>query len=186
MTPLAAAAGAGRAVLLDYLLTRHADVNARTLRGDTPLLLGASTGDTHVVDKLLAAGADKDAQNVFGDTALMVASRNGDAPIVRRLLEGGVDRTGRRCRRPGRCGRCDDRGGLCTTRPRGRLRERSPRKPATRRRRGSSFAARSANAYRRANEVAPRPATRRRRPSSFARPSVKRTAARADGGTARG
>jgi hypothetical protein len=69
------------------LLSAGADVNAKTLDGDTALMLAARTGHAGIVQALLFTGADVEAKNRYGETAVMLAAEEGHLDIVRMLLK---------------------------------------------------------------------------------------------------
>ena len=73
------------------LLTKGADVHARTWYGSNPLLLASDSGHLEVVQLLLANGADVDAKTKDGSTALHYASERGHLQIVRLLIAKGAD-----------------------------------------------------------------------------------------------
>jgi uncharacterized protein len=65
-SPLHYAATSGNKEMVKYLISKGADVNARTLRGITPLYMAAREADADTVKLLLHAGARKDyCTNVF-------------------------------------------------------------------------------------------------------------------------
>jgi ankyrin repeat protein len=66
------------------LVDSGADVNAKTVFGETALALASAAGQQEIVEILLDAGARDE---VEGTTALMQASRGGYLSIVERLLE---------------------------------------------------------------------------------------------------
>ncbi len=59
-TPLHYAAASDNTEMVNYLIKRGADINARTLRGITPLYMAARDGTLDTVKALLNAGARKD------------------------------------------------------------------------------------------------------------------------------
>src|SRR5574341_277086 len=71
----------------DALLAAGADVNARTLDGDTALMMGSAGGYIEIVRALLAMNADVNAKNRFGETAIDVAAEEGHLHVVRLLLK---------------------------------------------------------------------------------------------------
>ncbi|CAJ1368734.1 unnamed protein product, partial [Effrenium voratum] len=85
-------------------LLARADVNCRTLRGNTPLMLAASA-QKHSVDmvrELLEAGAEMESVDEKGCTALMHGCGNGNTAAVDLLLDRkaslqGRDRDGKTC-----------------------------------------------------------------------------------------
>lgn len=109
-TPLHFAARDGQYAMAQLLISRGADVNARTVYRDTPLHLAAgaqvdacdkspdlpppegATEEHHaVVSLLLEAGASVDPTNRDGDTPLMNAAACNDAEIATLLIAHGAD-----------------------------------------------------------------------------------------------
>jgi len=74
MTPLMCAASnpATEPELLDLLLDADADIEARSLRGETVLFYAARSGNSRVVERLLERGADPCAKNDLGQMPLEV------------------------------------------------------------------------------------------------------------------
>ena len=67
-TPLHLAARAGHKEIVEFLLTRKADVNVRDNDGDTPLHLAARMGEKDVAELLLARKADVNSRDDGGYT----------------------------------------------------------------------------------------------------------------------
>jgi excisionase family DNA binding protein len=76
---------------VNALISRGADVNARTEDGWTPLMLATIKGYAEVARALLKQGADVNARNKKGWTALMFAVSMGDLETMRVLLEGNAE-----------------------------------------------------------------------------------------------
>lgn len=88
-TPLMRAADRGDAGLVDLLLERHVDVDARNRAGQTAVMLAAAGGHADVIRRLAGSGADLDARQApYGETALMLAAAAGRVEAVRALIEG--------------------------------------------------------------------------------------------------
>jgi hypothetical protein len=81
------------------LLEAGAQVDARTVRGETALLWAVRTGDRGIttpgrlnaVDQLLSRGAEADSSDEDGETPLLGAVAMGHAEIVATLLSAGAD-----------------------------------------------------------------------------------------------
>ena len=85
------ATGRGYADVVQMLLDRGMDVNARRFLGIRAILVAASNGDEQIVNLLLNRQADPNITDQHGDTALMAAVRAGSLPIVKALLARGAD-----------------------------------------------------------------------------------------------
>ena len=85
-TPLHAAAGHGHKAVVELLLTKGADVNARDQNKQTPLHDAASNGHRDVVELLLTKGAYVNAKYHNKRTALHDAASNGHRDVVELLL----------------------------------------------------------------------------------------------------
>ena len=96
-TPLHRAVFRGDTGIIQGLLENHANVEARTIGGNTPLILAVIENKPAVVHELLSRTADPDAVNnnpespYFGLTPLHIAVQRGYEPIVRDLLAWYVD-----------------------------------------------------------------------------------------------
>jgi uncharacterized protein len=90
-TALHVASRNGHTEIVEMLLEKGADVNAKTNEGITALIRASEKGHTETVARLLEKGADVNAKDSDGWTALMWASRNGHAETVTILLEEGAD-----------------------------------------------------------------------------------------------
>jgi hypothetical protein len=88
-TPLMYAASSYGNSPLKEILKAGADVNARSLRGETSLMASAVTGMAD--EDLLKAGAEVNAVNDDGMTALMLLVQRGDPDEVETLLKAGAD-----------------------------------------------------------------------------------------------
>lgn len=92
-TPLHLAAHFGHLPAIEHLLSRGADVHARSTNDmrNTPLHAAAAGRHIAAVHILLSHGADVNAQQQGGWTPLHAAAQNGDREIVVALLEHGAD-----------------------------------------------------------------------------------------------
>ena len=88
---LVIAAGRGYADVVQMLLDKGVDVNARLFGGTTPILIAAANANTDIVKLLMKAHADVNLADQHGDTALMAAVRAGSLAIVHPLLSGGAN-----------------------------------------------------------------------------------------------
>jgi TonB family protein len=88
-TPLMYAAGSYGNSEESEILKAGADVNARSMRGETALMASAVTGMTDV--DLLKAGANVNAVNDVGMTALMLLVQRGDPDEIETLLKAGAE-----------------------------------------------------------------------------------------------
>jgi ankyrin repeat protein len=88
--PLHVAAWEGNVPMVELLLARGADVNARGDDDSTPLHNAAVQGHVAAVGPLVAAGAGLEARNGMGDTPLSVAATSRD-PDGRLVVEALLD-----------------------------------------------------------------------------------------------
>ena len=95
LTPLAIAAGLGRAPVVRVLLDAGASATAPLASGDHPIHAAARGGDAETVQMLLAAGADPEARGALGRTPLMAAATRNEAAAIGVLLAAGADPTRR-------------------------------------------------------------------------------------------
>jgi ankyrin repeat protein len=91
-------AGAGDLDAVRQILGKGADVNVRTVKGETALMTAALNGDFRMVSLLIRKGANPNLKDVHGDTALTLAATKGHANIVRSLLMRGADVNARNVR----------------------------------------------------------------------------------------
>ncbi|KEZ77894.1 ankyrin repeat domain-containing protein [Salinisphaera hydrothermalis] len=88
-TPLIAAASAGNADLVGYLIAEHAETDHRDHQGQTALFAAVVNGHADVVRQLLARGANPQAR-VDGVSPLEAARRRGEDDIARLLRANGA------------------------------------------------------------------------------------------------
>jgi ankyrin repeat protein len=89
-TVLHYAARAGAMDVIEMLLSRDADVNARSHTGTTPLQLAAGGGHNQAARLLLRAGAKWHEADEDGHVPLHAAAASGHEATVHLLLEGGL------------------------------------------------------------------------------------------------
>ena len=83
--PIHAAAARRAAGLIQALIDKGADPNAKQQLGFTPLHAAAQNGDSASIDVLLSAGADRNLPSDEGKTATDYARQAGHDDIARRL-----------------------------------------------------------------------------------------------------
>lgn len=76
--------------VIEFLLKRGVDIDARNYQGETALLIAAWYGREELVELLLNKGADPHVKTRKGLTALKVAKANGYDGIVKKLLAHGA------------------------------------------------------------------------------------------------
>ena len=81
------AATSGNKEMVKYLISKGADVNARTLRGITPLYMAAREADADTVKLLLHAGARKDYCTNDELAPYDIAKQRGNSTEVQNLLK---------------------------------------------------------------------------------------------------
>ena len=90
-TPLHLASQTGARAVIETLVSRGADVNARASSGTTPLMFAAASGHTAAVQALLEQGADANAtESANGQTALMFGAAANRTEAVSALLQRGA------------------------------------------------------------------------------------------------
>jgi len=91
-TALMYAAETGRMEVIKYLVSKGANVNARSQGYHyTALMYAASGNRLEALEYLIARGAEIDAPSFKNATALMMSARAGHIDIVKILLEKGAD-----------------------------------------------------------------------------------------------
>lgn len=81
-TPLHFAVAGGHKAVVEYLLSKKADVNARKKDGVTPLHVAASLGKLEIAKFLLAKGADRNTADSKGRTPLTLAGEKGHVEMI--------------------------------------------------------------------------------------------------------
>jgi ankyrin repeat protein len=84
------AAHEGQIDVVEFLLMKGEDVNAKTKNGRTALILAVAKGHPEIVGMLLTHGADVNAKTENGLTALKIAERKGHTEIARLIRESGA------------------------------------------------------------------------------------------------
>lgn len=77
--------------VMELMIRKGANVNARTVEGITPLFICAQNGRVDLARMLLHYGADAKTTATTGCTALMWAARRGDLDMAELLLNSGAD-----------------------------------------------------------------------------------------------
>lgn len=91
-TALMLAAESGRMEVVEYLVSKGADVNAESkLFLWTPLFYAASFNRVEVMEFLIANGANVDARDKWGATPMFPAAGSGHVEAVKLLVENGAD-----------------------------------------------------------------------------------------------
>jgi hypothetical protein len=72
--------------VIEFLLKRGVDVNARNDWGETALVIAARDGRDTLVETLLNNGADPNIRTNAGFSALTMAKENGHAKVAERLI----------------------------------------------------------------------------------------------------
>jgi len=72
--------------IAELLILRGAEVNEKSLLGETALTFACGNGNKKLAELLISKGADVNAKTITGMTALMYASSNGYKEIVELLL----------------------------------------------------------------------------------------------------
>ncbi|KAF4810450.1 Ankyrin-3 [Colletotrichum tropicale] len=90
--PLHWAASNGHKKIVDLLINKGAEKDAKTPSGFTPLHCAAEYGHTHVLALLLKHGLGINERYKLGGTALHKAAYNGNEEVVALLLQQGADK----------------------------------------------------------------------------------------------
>jgi glyoxylase-like metal-dependent hydrolase (beta-lactamase superfamily II) len=90
-TPLHFAAQAGFKEIVELLIEKGADVNAKNIANEIPLHYAAAMRHKEVVDLLIARGAMLNSGTLDGSTPLHYAANLGNSETIRVLIEKGAD-----------------------------------------------------------------------------------------------
>ena len=86
-TPLMLATANHAEALVQALLKKGVDVNAKNSGGVTALMIAVANGRADMAELLMHAGANVNAQNERGDTAMSIARAKGDEKLIKLLGE---------------------------------------------------------------------------------------------------
>jgi quinoprotein dehydrogenase-associated probable ABC transporter substrate-binding protein len=86
-TPLMLATANHAQALVQALLKKGVDVNAKNSGGVTALMIAVANGRADTAELLMQAGANVNAQNERGDTAMSIARAKGDEKLIKLLGE---------------------------------------------------------------------------------------------------
>lgn len=89
-TPLLAAVANRHRDVVEELLSRSADANAKDVDGITPLMHACRNGDTQLVLELVTRGAVVDATTPSGSSGLLCAVSEGHYEVFKALLDEGA------------------------------------------------------------------------------------------------
>ncbi len=93
-TALHAAARNGRKAVVELLLEKDADINAKERSSKTPLYLAVEFRQKEIVELLLAKGADVNVTTGRGENALSLARKKGNTEMVELLVAKGATEPG--------------------------------------------------------------------------------------------
>jgi len=94
-TPLHFAAQGGHKDIVELLIAKGADVNAKNVAKETPLHYAAALAHKEVVDLLISKEAVLNSETTDGSTPLHYSANLGSSEIIQVLVEKGVDINGR-------------------------------------------------------------------------------------------
>ncbi|KAK6513075.1 hypothetical protein TWF506_009238 [Arthrobotrys conoides] len=84
------AVGSGKAEIVQYLLDKGAEVDAKDLDGWSAIMLAAQEGNCNIIQVLVDAGANVNSEANSGATALFIAAQQGHTAVVKVLLDNGA------------------------------------------------------------------------------------------------
>ena len=91
-SPIIIATRNGDVVEVEKLLSKGADIHARSVDGNrTPILIASKNGNVGLVDLLLSKGAKIDDKDKLGSTPILLAATFGHVDLVKLLLSNGAD-----------------------------------------------------------------------------------------------
>jgi ankyrin repeat protein len=90
-TALIFAAERGNNKMVELLISKGADINAKDEEGRTALMSAAFYGRKETVNLLISNGADANTKDNYNNTALMIAASAGNKGMVELLLSKGAD-----------------------------------------------------------------------------------------------
>ena len=90
-TPLIEASINGHDTVVDYLISKEADLNSVDNENNSALIFACKERYLPIVKSLIKAGADKDIQNTYGETGLIIAAAGGYESIVNELINAGAN-----------------------------------------------------------------------------------------------
>jgi ankyrin repeat protein len=85
-TALHIAAEFGHVAIINFLLSKKADINATNTDGGTPLHMAAQSSNPEVIKSLLENQADVNINNAYRETALHIAIEKQDQTALKELL----------------------------------------------------------------------------------------------------
>jgi ankyrin repeat protein/tetratricopeptide (TPR) repeat protein len=90
-TPLIVAVEKGQMEVARFLISRGADLEARTWNGLTPLLVLSYDNRPEFTSMLIDAGANVDAANAYGWTAILIGAHCGHIEPIKLLVDAGAN-----------------------------------------------------------------------------------------------
>jgi ankyrin repeat protein len=102
MTPLHQAAARGHKEVVELLIAKGADVNAKAENGVAPLHVAAGAGHKEIAELLIAKGADVDTRTGSGETPLDLAIKYKNTGYVVDFLRKHGGKTGEELKAEGK------------------------------------------------------------------------------------